>query len=87
MAAPLAHLQVKRSPDGAPMARRADGKPLTPEDREEARRLAKDGFQFTIYRKGFFSAVGKLLGIQDRQDIEASQRACQELGWPRRARC
>jgi hypothetical protein len=24
-----------------------------------------DGFRFTIYRKGFFSGVGKLLGMQD----------------------
>jgi hypothetical protein len=27
----------------------------------------KDGFQFTIYRKGFFSDLGKLLGMQDVQ--------------------
>lgn len=25
----------------------------------------KDGFRFTIYRKGFFSDLGKLLGMQD----------------------
>lgn len=25
----------------------------------------KDGFRFTIYRKGFFSGLGKLLGMQD----------------------
>jgi len=25
----------------------------------------KDGFRFTIYRKGFFSELGKLLGMQD----------------------
>lgn len=63
--ATMADLQVERSPDGTPMARRTDRKPLTPADYEEARRLAKDAFQFTIYRKGFFSAVRKLLGIQD----------------------
>ena len=33
-------IQVKRTPDGKTLARRTDGKPLTPRDREEARRLA-----------------------------------------------
>lgn len=27
--------------------------------------INKDGFWFTIYRKGFFSGVGRLLGMQD----------------------
>ena len=36
----MAHLEVKRTPDGRTLARRRDGRPLTSEDREEARRLA-----------------------------------------------
>lgn len=35
-------LEVKRTPDGRVLARRKDGLPLTPEDREEARNLAHD---------------------------------------------
>lgn len=27
--------------------------------------MNRDGFQFTIYRKGFFSDIGKMLGMQD----------------------
>jgi hypothetical protein len=27
----------------------------------------KDGFRFTIYRKGFFSDLGKMLGMQDME--------------------
>ncbi len=34
------HLQVKRLLDGRVVAKRTDGRPLTPQDREEARRLA-----------------------------------------------
>ena len=33
-------IQVRKTPDGRIQARRKDGKPLTPEDRQEARRLA-----------------------------------------------
>jgi len=33
-------LQVRKLPDGRVQARRKDGKPLTPEDRQEARRMA-----------------------------------------------
>ncbi len=36
----MAHLEVKRTPDGRTLARRRDGRPLTSKDREEARRLA-----------------------------------------------
>ena len=36
----MAQIEVKRSPDGRPLARRTDGKPLTAQDREEARRLS-----------------------------------------------
>ena len=37
----MATLEVKKSPDGKIMARRFDHKPLTPEDMEQARRLAQ----------------------------------------------
>lgn len=33
-------IQVRKTPDGRLQARRLDGKPLTPQDREEARRMA-----------------------------------------------
>ena len=36
----MAQLEVRRTPDGKVLARRKDGLPLTPEDREEAKRLA-----------------------------------------------
>ena len=32
----MAQIEVKRAPDGRAMARRTDGKPLTPADREKA---------------------------------------------------
>jgi hypothetical protein len=35
-----AAIEIRKTPDGRIQARRFDGKPLTPEDREEARRLA-----------------------------------------------
>ena len=35
----MAHLDVKRTPDGRTLARRTDGRPLTSHDREEARRM------------------------------------------------
>ena len=35
-------LEVRKAPDGKVFARRKDGLPLTPEDREEARKLAED---------------------------------------------
>ena len=35
-------IEVRRTDDGAILARRLDGKPLTPEDREEAKRKAVD---------------------------------------------
>lgn len=38
----MAHVEVKRTPDGRVLARRRDGLPLGPEDREEARKLAKE---------------------------------------------
>ncbi len=34
----MAQLEVKRTPDGRALARRIDGKPLTPAEREVARR-------------------------------------------------
>jgi len=34
----MAQIEIKRAADGQPMARRMDGKPLTPKEREEARR-------------------------------------------------
>ena len=37
-----AAIQVRKTDDGRILARRLDGKPLTPEDREEAKALAKD---------------------------------------------
>lgn|GEM_PF-2767510 len=33
-------IQVRKTPDGRIQARRKDGRPLTPEDREQARRMA-----------------------------------------------
>src|SRR5262245_19093080 len=33
-------IEIRTADDGAILARRLDGKPLTPEDREEARRIA-----------------------------------------------
>ena len=35
-----AALEIRKTPDGRIQARRKDGKPLTPEDREQARQLA-----------------------------------------------
>ncbi len=35
----MALLEVKKTPDGRTLARRRDGQPLTPQDREEAKRL------------------------------------------------
>jgi hypothetical protein len=35
-----AAIEIRKTPDGKIQARRFDGKPLTPEDREEARRMA-----------------------------------------------
>ena len=37
----MALLEVKRTPEGKLLARRKDGLPLTPEDREEAKLLAQ----------------------------------------------
>ena len=37
----------------------------SPVTRLRAPYINADGFQFTIYRKGIFSALGKLLGMQD----------------------
>jgi hypothetical protein len=36
----VAMLEVKKTADGRVLARRKDGQPLTPEDREQARRMA-----------------------------------------------
>jgi hypothetical protein len=33
-------IEIRKTDDGAILARRVDGKPLTPEDREEAKRMA-----------------------------------------------
>ena len=38
----VAQLEVKKAPDGKILARRKDGLPLTPKDREEAKRLAQE---------------------------------------------
>jgi len=38
----MAQIEVKRAPDGRPLARRTDGKPLTPVEREEARRKIEE---------------------------------------------
>ena len=35
-----AAIQIRKTPDGRIQARRSDGKPFTPEDREEAKKLA-----------------------------------------------
>ena len=37
----MAQIEVKRTPDGRAMARRTDGKPLTPAEREKAREILK----------------------------------------------
>jgi hypothetical protein len=41
------------------------GKSSTTYTRMRAPYVNKDGFQFTIYRKGIFSGLGKLLGMRD----------------------
>ena len=41
------------------------GKTYVTYTRMRAPYVNKDGFRFRIYRKGFFSEVGKLLGMQD----------------------
>lgn len=38
----MAQIEVKRATDGRPLARRMDGKPLTPKEREEARRQIEE---------------------------------------------
>jgi len=38
----MALLEVKQTPDGKILAKRKDGLPLTPEDREEAKRLGQE---------------------------------------------
>jgi hypothetical protein len=38
----MALLEVKKTEDGRILVRRKDGQPLTPEDREEAKRLAQE---------------------------------------------
>ncbi len=35
----MAQIEVKRAPDGRPLARRTDGQPLTSRDREEAKQM------------------------------------------------
>ena len=35
----MAQIEVKRAPDGQGLARRTDGKPLTPAEREKAREI------------------------------------------------
>lgn len=42
-----------------------DAETSTDYTRIRAPYVTKDGFWFTIYRKGFFTGVGKLLGMQD----------------------
>ncbi len=43
-------LEVKKTPDGKVLARRTDGRPLTPQDRVEAKRLieTKAGEAFLV---------------------------------------
>ena len=43
----------------------SQGESNTTYTRMRAPYVNKDGFRFTIYRKGFFSDLGKLLGMQD----------------------
>ncbi len=43
----------------------SNGKTSTTYTRLRAPYVNKDDFRFTIYRKGFFSDLGKLLGMQD----------------------
>ena len=38
----MAQIEVKRAPDGRPLARRTDGKSLTPVEREKARRKIEE---------------------------------------------
>ncbi|GEM_PF-5273351 len=37
-----ASIEIRKTPDGRIQARRVDGKPLTAEDREEAKKLAQN---------------------------------------------
>jgi hypothetical protein len=41
----------------------------SPVTRLRAPYINPDGFQFTIYRKGIFSALGKLVGMQDESKV------------------
>jgi hypothetical protein len=43
----------------------SNGKTSTTYTRMRAPYVNRDGFRFTIYRKGLFSELGKLLGMQD----------------------
>jgi hypothetical protein len=43
----------------------SSGESSTAYTRMRAPYLNPEGFRFTIYRKGFFSGIGKLLGMQD----------------------
>jgi hypothetical protein len=43
----------------------SDGEGSTTYTRMRAPYVNKDGFRFTIYRAGLFSAIGKMLGMQD----------------------
>ena len=43
-------LEVKRTPDGRTLARRIDGRPLTPEDREKARQMIQTQEDLTPIR-------------------------------------
>src|SRR5947199_210805 len=43
----------------------SNGETSTTYTRMRAPYVNPDGFRFTIYRKGFFSDLGKLLGMQD----------------------
>ena len=36
----MLHLEIKKTPDGRTLARRKDGRPLSPEDRQQAKLLA-----------------------------------------------
>jgi len=46
----MALLEVKKTPDGRNLARRTDGRPLTPRDREEARRMIQTREDLTPIR-------------------------------------
>jgi len=77
----MAQVEVKRAPDGRPLARRTDGKPLTPVEREEAKQMiqaqedgdlsAKDPAKHQTDEVARILAVWRDLGIKDLDRLRA----------------